>query len=95
VTVWRLQSRAISEVVRAADQFEALDTLRDRPAMDFGLVVQAEPGENADPIPVRTSALLFAWGRDEDAEAFIALAVANGLPDTTVEDRKFAEAHRA
>ncbi len=86
---WHLRSRAINEVVRAEDQFAAWNTLRDRPAEDFGLVVEAEPDENGDPIPVRTSALMFSWRRDDDAEAFVAAAVAQGLPDTTGADRAF------
>ena len=89
---WRLRGRAIDELVRASDQFEAFATLRDRPAEDFGLIVAGEPDESADPISVRTSALMFWWGRDEEAEAFIAVAIANGLPDTTAMDREFARA---
>lgn len=56
---------------------------------DFGLIVTAEADENGDPIPVRTSALMFSWGRDDDAEEFIDLAIDAGLPDTTKEDRAF------
>lgn len=87
---WQLRSAAIDEIVQARDQFEAWDTLRDRPIEDLGLVVEAEPDENADPIPVRTSGLMFRWGRDDDARAFIELAIANDLPDTTAADLAFA-----
>jgi hypothetical protein len=87
---WMLTSRRISEVVTAADQFAAWNTLRNRPIEDFGLVVSAEPDENGDPIPVRTSQLMFSWGRPEDARAFIALAIEKGLPDTTAADSRFA-----
>lgn len=83
---WHIRSREINEVVNAADQFAAWDTLSDRPVEDFGLVVAAEREEDADPVYVRTSALMFRWGRDADAEAFISVAVANGLPDTTEQD---------
>ncbi len=86
---YRIWSRAIDEWIEAEDQFAAWDTIRDRPAEDFGLIVTAEPDESADPIPVRTSALMFWWGRDEDAERFIALALEQGLPDTTETDRNF------
>ena len=86
---WQLRSRAINEVVQAKDQFAAWDTLRDRPADDFGLIVEAEPDENSDPFLVRTSALMFSWGRDEEAAAFVSCAVANGLSDTTEVDRRF------
>lgn len=92
--VWHLRSRAINVVVRAEDQFAAWDTLRDRPAEDFGLAVSAEADESDDPISVRTSALMFSWGRDEEAELFVALAVEQGLPDTTAGDRRFAEGRR-
>lgn len=89
MTRWRLKSRGIDEIVAASDQFDAWDTLRDRPVEDFGLIVTAEPDESGDPIPARTSGLMFSWGRDEDAAAFVALAVENGLPDTTEADRLF------
>lgn len=62
-------------------------TLRDRPLGDFGLVAFAEPDESADPVLIRTSALLFRWGRDEDAEAACDYAVSQGLPDTREVDR--------
>ena len=87
--LWHVRSRAIDELVRAEDQFAAWDALRERPAEDFGLIVLAEPDESGDPISVRTSALMFSWGRDDDAKHFISLAVANGLSDTTEEDRRF------
>lgn len=94
--VWHLRSRAIDEVVRAEDQFAAWETLRDRPATDFGLVVTAEPGEDEQQaIPIHTSALMFAWDRDDEAELFIAVAVENGLGDTTEADRASAVAIRA
>jgi hypothetical protein len=79
VSRWHLRSRAINEVVRASDQWEAWDTLRDRSALDFGLIVVAEPNEDADPIPVQTAALMRRWGRDDDAEQFDAIAREQGL----------------
>lgn len=93
--LWHLRSRAIDELVQAADQFAAWDTLRDRPLEDFGLIVTAERDEDADPIGVHTSGLMFWWGRDDDAKRLIALAIENGLPDTTAADRAFAEARLA
>jgi hypothetical protein len=86
---WHLRSGVIDEIVRAEDQFEAWATLRDRPAEDFGLIASAEPDEDGDPLLARVSGLMFSWGRDEDAQAFVAAAVAQGLPDTTDADRRF------
>lgn len=76
---WHLRGRQINEVVEAADQWEAWDTLRDRSVFDFGLVTSAEADENADPIPVHTATLMRRWGREEDAEAFDQLAREAGL----------------
>lgn len=76
---WHLRSREINEVVQAADQWEAWDSLRDRSAVDFGLVVSAEPDENGDPFPVKTATLMHRWGREEDAEQFDAVARQAGL----------------
>lgn len=42
---WHLKSFAINEVVEADDQWEAWDTLSERPLEDFGLIVMAEPNE--------------------------------------------------
>jgi hypothetical protein len=77
--VWHVRSREINEVVRAADQWEAWDTLRDRSAFDFGLITVAEPNEDADPIPVHTATLMRRWGREHDAEQFDAVAREAGL----------------
>jgi hypothetical protein len=94
MTIWHLKSGSIDELVNAKDQFDAWLTLRDRPAGDFGLVVSAEPDERpSDAVHVRTSALMFAWGREDDAEQFIDLAIDAGLPDTTDRDRAFAQEH--
>jgi hypothetical protein len=79
---WRLRSLGIDEVVQAEDQFEAWDMLSDRPVEDFGLVVVAEPDEDADPIPVQTETLMRRWERNADAELFHALAVAHGLKES-------------
>lgn len=84
---WVLRSRNIFEVVEAHDQFAAWNTLRIRPADDFGILVTAEPDEDGDPIPVRTSQLMMSWGREDDGLAFVAAAIAAGLPDTTSADR--------
>jgi hypothetical protein len=91
---WRIRSGEIDELVRAPDQIAAWDTLRDRPLEAFGVVASAEPDESADPIYVRTSALMFRWGRDNDARVIIRMAVdLVGLPDTTVADQEFARTH--
>lgn len=81
MTTWHLRSREIDEIVSAADQWEAWDTLRDRPPADFGLVVSAEPDERGDDerIPVQTEALMRRWGRDDEAVAFHQAAVDLGL----------------
>lgn len=89
---WHVKSGLIDEFVRAADQHAAFDTLRDRPVEEFGLIVTAEPDESADPIAIRTSALLFSWGREQDAEDCIRAARFAGLSDTTRLDREWAAA---
>lgn len=93
-SVWHLRSGSIDELVRADDQWAAWDTLNDRDTEEFGLIASAEPDENDDPLLIRTSALMRVWGRDEDAEAFVAAAVAEGMPDTTESDKRTAAKHR-
>jgi hypothetical protein len=83
-----ISTRDVDEYVRARDQFEAWDTLKDRPVEDFGIVTTAELNESSDPIPIRTAALLFSWCRDEDALRLIEVAMANDLPDTELVDRE-------
>lgn len=83
---WVLRSHGIGEVILAADQWAAWDTLRNRPVEDFGLIVTAEPDEDGNPIPVRTSRLMFDWGRDVDAMRFIDMAATEGLGDTRAVD---------
>lgn len=91
---WVLRSGRIHEVVSAPDQFSAFDVLRDRPVQDFGLIVTAEPDEDADPVGVRTSALLLHWGREADAAMVIQAAIGQGLPDTSVQDRELVSGWR-
>lgn len=80
VTLWHLKSLAIDELVAAPDQWRAWDTLRERRAEDFGLVVSAEPNEDEqEMIPVQTAMLMRRWRRDDDAERFDAIARAQGL----------------
>lgn len=79
---WRIRSGAIDTIVKSADQFAAWNTLRAMPSEHFGLIVTAEPDEDGDPIPIRTSRLMFTWGRDDEALAFCDTAIAQGLPDT-------------
>lgn len=83
---WKITSGDISEFVCASNQFEAWETLRDRPAEEFGAIVLAEPDGNDNPFIVRTSQLMYRWGRDGDAERFISLMMEAGMPDTTIED---------
>lgn len=87
---WLLTTGDIKEFVYAETPFAAWDTLRDRSKFDFGLVTSAEPDEDGNPYHVRTSLLMFRWGRDDDAEQFIALGLTKGMPDTTAEDRAAA-----
>lgn len=79
VRSWHVRSREIDEVVRAVDQWDAWDTLRDRSVYDFGLITTAEPNESADPIPVHTATLMRRWGRGDEAELFDELARQAGL----------------
>lgn len=87
---WHLKSRRIDTIVAAPDQWLAWDTLRTQPLSNFGLIVEAEPNENANPVSIHTAALMFRWHRDDDARTVIRAAVAHGLPDTTVADFKTA-----
>ncbi len=85
---WYVTTKDIDEVVEAADQWEAFDSLRSRAASEFGLVVEAQPvNETRDEsMAVRTSLLFNRWGYPEIARRFIEAAVAAGLPDTSESD---------
>jgi len=88
VTRWTIETLKQIRNVEASDQWDAYDTLRDLPVEDFGLIVVAIPedgGEDAA-ISVRTSMLMFRWGRRMDAHLFLARAMADGLPDTSALD---------
>lgn len=87
---WHIKSHKINKVVVARNQDEAWEALRELPATDFGLIVTAEAGENANPIAIHTAALMFRWHRDADARLFIEVALASGLPDTTQADLRTA-----
>lgn len=78
---WIIRSKDILETVRAVDQWEAWDTLRDRPMTDFGLIVTASPNDapEDDRIGVQTEALMRRWGRVGEADQFHALAAEMGL----------------
>lgn len=87
---WHLTSIRVDEFVNAKDQFEAWDSLRERPATDFGLIVAAlVSNETLDDgcYLIRTSILMFRWGRDSDADRFVALAIERGFPNSSNEDR--------
>lgn len=84
--LWHISGGDISEFVHADDQFQAWDTLRDRSAYDFGLIMKAEPNENDDPFLVRTSMLMRRWGRIDDAKKFVSRGMECGMPDTAMED---------
>ena len=66
-------------IVRARDQWEAWDVLKDRPVEDFGLICMAEPSENGDPFMVQTETLMRRWGRKADARLAHEAAVRAGL----------------
>lgn len=84
---WIVSSSDMREVVFAADQFAAWDTLRDRPAEEFSLIAKAECNESADPFLIRTSLLMLRWGRREDSRRFVERGVELELmPDTTEAD---------
>lgn len=85
---WTVETLDEIRNVEAEDQWEAYDSLCVLPVERFGLLVIATPegGTDADSIPVRTSALMFRWGRRMDAHLFLARAMAEGLPDTSARD---------
>ncbi len=88
MTRWTVETLKEIRNVEASDQWEAYDTLRDLPIERFGLIVVATPEgrSSADSIPIRTSMLMFRWGRRMDAHLFLARAMAEGLPDTSAKD---------
>lgn len=77
--LWAIASGSLRDVVVAPDQWAAWDTWRGEDALAFGLIATAEPSENGDPIPVKTSTLMERWGRPFDAKAFHDLAASKGL----------------
>lgn len=85
---WFLTSKDIDEMVEAVDQWQAFDSLQNRSADDFGLIVEAQPVKEtrAESIAIRTSMLFGRWGRIEEAKQFIGVGVHAGLPDTTDTD---------
>lgn len=76
-----IRTGEVNEIVQADDQWEAWDTLRDRPILDFGLIATAEPDESGDPILVKTADLMRRWDRDDDAEEFDKIAKLAGLTE--------------
>lgn len=89
MTAWVLRTAELHRITQQPDQWAAFDTLREMPLRYFGLLVTAEAHESMNPIGIRTSALLYRWGRELDARLAIAIAVDQGLPDTTEADEKF------
>ena len=85
---WTVETLKEIVNVEAVDQWGAYDSLRDLPVERFGLFVIATPedGTADDAIAVRTSFLMFRWGRRMDAHLFLARAMADGLPDTSALD---------
>lgn len=88
---WRVRSAKIDVVVTGrAEQWDVFDQIADRPLADFGIIVCAEHNEDANPVCVRTSILMYRWGRDGDAAKAIRHAVQSGLSDTTERDKQLA-----
>ena len=85
---WTVETLKEVVNIEASDQWEAYDSLRDMPVERFGILVVAMPegGTTDDSIAVRTSMLMFRWGRRMDAHLFLARAMAEGLPDTSAKD---------
>lgn len=92
---WAIRRGDSERVVEAIDQHAAWNTLRSEPTESFGLVVTAlEEGLDEDErYGIHTSALMFTWGRDEEAILLIEAAIEIGLPDTTLIDMAYALAH--
>lgn len=84
---WYVTSKNIDEIVEAADQWEAFDSLRSWPVDDFGLIVEAQPVRETveESIGIRTSKLFARWHRVDEAKLFIATAIELGLPDTSAD----------
>lgn len=76
---WLVRTKAVSVVVKAQDQWEAWDVLKERPLEDFGLICSAEANEDGDPIPVQTATLMLRWGRITDVIACNTAAARAGL----------------
>jgi hypothetical protein len=79
VKSWHIKSGRIDETVTAATQYAAWNTLRKRPAEEFGLIASAEPNGNGDPLVIQTEALMATWGRADDSARFHEAARAHGL----------------
>ncbi len=76
---WFIKTGALAAVVEADDQWAAWDIWRGHDRYQFGLICTAEPDEDGDPIPVKTSTLMQRWGRVHDEAEFHALAQTMGL----------------
>lgn len=89
---WLVISGEIRQWVSASNQYEAWDCLKEFSAEQFGAIATAEPNESDNPFIIRTSVLLFHWGRDQDARRWIERMMEEGSPDTEFEDRQAAVA---
>lgn len=87
---WYVDTKNIHEIVVATDQFEAMDTLRDAPANDFGLIVTAQRVDKTEEdgsYACRTSLLMGKrWGRVWDAKLFVEAGIAQGMGDMSATD---------
>jgi hypothetical protein len=94
LTRWTVGYAAGREIVEAADQHAAWNTLRNRPLEDFGLIVTAlrEGDDEGERIAVHTTALLLTWGRDDEARFLLDALAAAGVDDAPA-DYAYAQAH--
>ena len=78
---WHITARNVDERVRAVDHWAAWNTLRNRPAADFGLLVSAlrEGLDDGERVSVTTQTLFYIWHRDDEAGLVIDMAVSLGL----------------
>lgn len=85
---WAVGSGGITKVVMAHDQWEAFDVFSTMQVGSFGLVVSTirVGAEQDEMVSVRTSLLMYRWGRVVDGHMFIMAAVKKGFPDTSALD---------
>jgi hypothetical protein len=88
MNIWTVSTRGHEEFVAAESARDAMEVARIWPHDEFGLIVCAQPlgAPESEMIPIRTSALMAAWGDIDMARRYIETAIMHGLGDTTAED---------